>query len=279
MTDFSQRRAAFRALHNSGCFIIPNPWDVGSARWLEGAGFKALATTSSGFAFSHGVADGVPKLDQILAHYRELSAATDLPVNADFEDGHAKDAEGVARNVRACIGTGVAGISIEDSTGDKAKPLYELSEAVDRMAAARAAIDASGADVMLIGRAECHLVGHPDPLNESIRRLVAYSKAGADCLYAPGLRTREAIRAVVEAVAPKPVNLLIGVPMGLTRDDAEALGVRRISVGGALAGAAWGGFARATQQLVEGRFDALADNLSYAEINGFFTRRAAGQQS
>ena len=270
MPDFTARRAAFRKLHESGCFILPNPWDVGSARWLEGAGFKALASTSSGFAWSRGKPDGDAGLDAVLAHLRELCAATALPVNADFEHGYAKDHEALARNVTACIATGVAGLSIEDSTGDAKTPLFERAEAAARMKVARQAIDASGADVMLIGRAECFLTGHPDALNESIARLRAYAEAGADCLYAPGLRTREDIVAVVQAVAPKPVNVLVGSALGFSRDDLAAMGVRRISLGGALARSAWGGFIRATRALQEGRFDALAEAASGAELNRFF---------
>jgi 2-methylisocitrate lyase-like PEP mutase family enzyme len=270
MTDFASPRRAFRTLHESGCFILPNPWDIGSARFLESLGFEALASTSSGFAWSQGASDGALPLDANLDHLRTLCAATTLPVNADFEHGFAGDVEGVARNVTACIATGVAGLSIEDSTGDASKPLFERSEAVERMAAARAAIDASGKDVILVGRAECHLVGHPDPLNETIRRLRAYAEAGADCLYAPGLPNADAIRAIVEAVAPKPVNVLVGAPMGLTRDDLAALGVRRISVGGALARAAWGGVMRAARALREGSFDGLAHGASGAELNRLF---------
>lgn len=272
MTDFSARRAAFRTLHEGGCFIIPNPWDIGSAKWLAGAGFEALASTSSGFAWSRGRPDAAMTCEAVLAHLRELCAATDLPVNADFEHGYATDRDALARNVRACVETGVAGLSIEDSTGDAGSPLFDLSEATARIAVARDAIDASAADVMLIGRAECFLVGHPDPLNESIKRLRAYADAGADCLYAPGLKTREEIVAVVQAVAPKPVNVLVGAPLGFTRDDLAEMGVRRISLGGALARAAWGGFLRATQQLREGRFDALAQAASGATLNGFFAK-------
>ena len=268
--DFTARRAAFRRLHESGCFMLPNPWDSGSARTLQLLGFKALATTSSGSAWSRAHADNAMDVDAVLAHCRTIVAATDLPVNADFEDGHARDLKELADNVRRCVDTGVAGLSIEDSTGDAARPLYELDEAVARMRAARAAIDASGQDVMLIGRAECFLVGHPDPLNESLKRLQAYAEAGADCLYAPGLRTSEQIEAVVRAVAPKPVNVLVGYAAPFTQADLAKLGVRRISVGGALAGAAWGGFLRAARGLAEGRFDGFADNATHAEINGFF---------
>jgi 2-methylisocitrate lyase-like PEP mutase family enzyme len=266
----AERRARFRALHAAGCFVIPNPWDIGSARYLAHLGFPALASTSSGFAFSRGLPDTAPPLDDVLAHLRELVGATPLPVNADFEDGHAPDFDGLAANIRRCVATGVAGLSIEDATGHAGAPLYPFDEAVSRMRVARRAIEATGADVILVGRAECFLTGHPDPLAEAIRRLVAYAEAGADCLYAPGLRTREEIAAVVRAVAPKPVNLLVGRPIGLTVAEIAALGVRRISLGGALAGAAWGGFARAARALADGSFDALADNMTHAELNRLF---------
>lgn len=273
MTDFAPRRAAFRALHEAGCFVMPNPWDIGSARWLDGLRFPALATTSSGFAFSRGLPDmdwAVP-VEAMLAHVAEIVAATDLPVNADFESGYARDAAGVAANVARCVATGVAGLSIEDATGEAEAPLFPVAEAVERLRAARGAIDASGAGVLLTGRAECHLVGHPDPLPESIRRLRAYAEAGADVLYAPGLATPEAIRAVVEAVAPRPVNVLVGADLGLTVADLAALGVRRISLGSGLARAAWGGFSRAARMLAEeGRFAALADAQPFAELNAFF---------
>jgi 2-methylisocitrate lyase-like PEP mutase family enzyme len=250
--------------------MLPNPWDPGSARALQGLGFKALATTSSGFAWSRAHADNAMGVDAVLAHCRAIVAATGLPVNADFEDGHARDLKELADNVRRCVDTGVAGLSIEDSTGDAARPLYEFDEAVARMRAARAAIDASGQDVMLIGRAECFLVGHPDPLDESLKRLKAYAEAGADCLYAPGLRTSEQIEAVVRTVAPKPVNVLVGYAAPFTLVELAELGVRRVSVGGALAGAAWGGFLRAARGLAEGRFDGFADNATHAELNGLF---------
>lgn len=265
------RREAFKALHASGCFAIPNPWDCGSARWLAAAGFKALATTSSGRAWSQGVADGRMALPAVLAYLREMVDATALPVNADFEHGYAADAEGVARNVRLAIDTGVAGLSIEDASGDAVQPVFTLDAAVQRLRAARAAIDASGETVMLIGRAENFIVGRPD-LADTVARLRAYAEAGADCLYAPGLATREQIATAVAAVAPKPLNVLVGhAGMGLTMADLAALGVRRVSVGGALARAAWGGFMRALQPLVEdGRFDGLAQAASGAELNGFF---------
>lgn len=269
-TQIRARRAAFRQLHAAGCFAIPNPWDAGSARWLAGLGFKALATTSSGHAWSRGRPDGALPLPEVLAHLREMVAATGLPLNADFEHGFAEDAEGVARNVRLAIATGVAGLSIEDSTGDPAAPLLPLDEAVTRLRAARAAIDASGDDVLLVGRAENFIVGRPD-LQDAIARLRAYAEAGADCLYAPGIHTREQIAAVVAAVAPKPVNVLVGAASQLTMADLAALGVRRVSVGGALARAAWGGFDRAARLLAtQGRFDGFAGALPGKELNQFF---------
>jgi 2-methylisocitrate lyase-like PEP mutase family enzyme len=266
----AEKRADFRALHEKGCFVIPNPWDTGSARYLEGLGFKALATTSSGFAWSHGHADGAMSRDAILAHLRELVAATDLPVNADFENGFAPDAQGVAESVRLAIETGVAGLSIEDSTGNPAEPLFPLDVAVERLRAARKAIDASGADVMLIGRAENFFAGRPD-LDDAIARLKAYANAGADCLYAPGIKTREQIAAVVAAVAPKPVNLLVGGASELSMVDIAELGVRRVSVGGGMARAAWGGFMRAARTLADqGRFDGFADAATGSELDAFF---------
>src|SRR6185437_69742 len=268
--NFAARRAAFRNLHESGCFLIPNPWDSGSAHALEKLGFKALATTSSGFAWSRARPDNAMDVEAVLAHCREIVEATGLPVNADFEDGHARDIEGMKKNVRRCIETGVAGLSIEDATGDASQPLYELDEAVARIRVAREAIEASGEDVMLIGRAECFLTGHADPLDESLRRLRAYADAGADCLYAPGAGKPEQIRAIVDAVAPKPVNVLVGRPMPYTLADLAELGVRRVSVGGALAGAAWGGFLRAARGLAEGRFDGFAENAAHAELNNLF---------
>lgn len=268
--DVAARRQVFRNLHASGCFVIPNPWDAGSARYLRGLGFQALATTSSGAAWSRGMADGQMALDEVLAHLREIVQATDLPVNADFEAGFAADAAGVARNVRRAVDTGVAGLSIEDSTGDAAAPLRDIASAVERIRAARAAIDEAGGDTLLVGRAENFFVGRPD-LDDAIRRLQAYAEAGADCLYAPGIRTREQIAAVVAAVAPKPVNLLVGFPTELTLADIAALGVRRISVGGALARSAWGGFMRAAQLIArEGRFDGFAQAAAGAELNALF---------
>lgn len=266
----AEKRADFRALHEQGCFVIPNPWDTGSARFLEGLGFKALATTSSGFAWSQGQADGAMSRELILAHLRELVEATDLPVNADFENGFAADAQGVAESVRLAIETGVAGLSIEDSTGNAADPLFSIDVAVERMRAARKAIDASGADVLLVGRAENFFAGRPD-LADAIARLTAYSNAGADCLYAPGIKTREQIAAVVAAAGGKPVNLLVGAASELTMQDVAVLGVRRVSVGGGMARAAWGGFIRAARTLADqGRFDGFADAAPGAELNAFF---------
>ncbi len=270
VTSIADKRRAFRKLHEAGCFVIPNPWDVGSARYLQSLGFKALASTSSGFAWSRGRSDGAVSRDMALAHLHELVAATDLPVNADFESGFASDAAGVAESVRLAVETGVAGLSIEDSTGDAAKPLYGVDVAVERMRAARKAIDKAGGDTLLVGRAECFLVGRPD-LDETIGRLKAYAEAGADCLYAPGIRTPEQIRAVVTAVAPKPFNLLVGSTSELTMQAIAALGVRRVSVGGALARAAWGGFMRAARMLAEeGRFDGFGEAASGRELNSLF---------
>jgi 2-methylisocitrate lyase-like PEP mutase family enzyme len=274
MTDtrpiIAAKRHAFHELHRAGCFVIPNPWDVGSARFLQSLGFKALATTSSGFAWSKARPDGGISRDVALAHLHEMVAATELPVNADFESGFAADAAGVAESVRLACATGVAGLSIEDSTGDAARPLYDLDTAVERVGAARAAIDKAGGDALLVGRAECFLVGRPD-LEETIARLKAYAQAGADCLYAPGIHTPEQIRAVVSAVAPKPVNLLVGSASKLTVQEIAALGVRRISVGGALARAAWGGFMRAARLLADqGRFDGFTDAASGKELNSLF---------
>jgi 2-methylisocitrate lyase-like PEP mutase family enzyme len=270
MPTIAEKRTTFHKLHAAGCFVIPNPWDIGTTRYLQHLGFKALATTSAGFAFARGLPDAAVSRDDMLAHIAELVAATDLPVNADFEGGYADAPEGVAESVRLCVETGVAGLSIEDSTGDKDKPLYDLDLAVARMKAARAAIDKAGGDVLLTGRAECFLVGRPD-LDETVRRLKAYSAAGADCLYAPGIRTPELIAAVVKAAAPKPVNVLMPGALGLTVADLEALGARRISVGGTLARVAWGAFIRAAKVIAsDGRFDAFKEAAPHAEINGFF---------
>ena len=265
MPTITEKRTVFRRLHETGCFVLPNPWSIGSARYLEHLGFRALATTSAGIAFDLGLPDNAVPPDVMLAHITAIVEATDLPVNADFEAGYADDPEGVAANVRRCVATGVAGLSIEDSTRDD-RGLYELPLAVDRIRAARAA---AGADVVLTARAECFLVGRPE-LDEAIRRLRAYADAGADCLYAPGIGTREHIEAVVEAVAPKPVNVLVGGGK-FTVSDLAALGVRRISVGSALARTSWGGFVRAARAIATtGRLDALADSTPFAELNAFF---------
>ncbi len=275
--SIAAKRQRFRELHQSGCFVIPNPWDIGSARWLQGLGFVALASTSSGLAWSQGRADNAISREQALEHLRELVTGTDVPVNADFENGFGVDPLGVADSVRLAVATGVAGLSIEDSTGDPGRPLFTLAEAVARLRAARGAIDEAGGDTLLVGRAECYLVGRPD-LAETIQRLQAYAAAGADVLYAPGIKTREQIAAVVAAVAPKPVNLLVGSDSAFTVADIAAMGVRRISVGGAMARAAWAGFQRAAKTLVElGRFDGFAGAASGAELNAFFLRDAAAR--
>ena len=282
-SPWAARRQAFRALHERGCFVIPNPWDVGSARYLQHLGFPALATTSAGFAFSQGLpdTDAAVSRDRSLAHFAELTAAVDLPINADFQSGYGVEPHDVADSVTRCVATGVAGLSVEDSRGDRAAPLYELPLAAARILAARKAIDDAGGGVLLTARAECFLVGHADPLRESIRRLQAYADAGADVLFAPGPSTPDDIRALVEAVRPKPLNLLVGGDIGLSVDDIAALGVRRISVGGALARAAWTGFMRAADTLKsEGSFAGFANLTPYARINdllaGEFQRPQAG---
>jgi 2-methylisocitrate lyase-like PEP mutase family enzyme len=273
MIDVQARRVSFVKLHESGCFVIPNPWDVGSARLLRHLGFRALATTSAGVQFSRGEPDavwGMP-LDDVLAHVSQIVAATALPVNADFQSGYAHEPAGVAANVRLCVGTGVAGLSIEDATGSADKPLYDLPLAVERVAAARAAIDATGQRVLLTARAESYLVGHPQPFEDVLRRLPAYAAAGADVLFAPGPRTRDEIRAIVQAVAPKPVNVLVRDP-GLGVSDLAELGVRRVSVGSALARAAWAGFLGAASEIAEkGTFTSLADATPFAFLNDIFS--------
>src|SRR2546426_4470837 len=230
----ADKRRTFRDLHRAGCFVIPNPWNVGTARYLQGLGFKALATTSSGFAHAQGYPDGAVPRDVMLAHLREIAEAADVPVNADFEGGYADEPEGVAESVRLCVATGVAGLSIEDSTDDPNKPLYDFDLALARVRAARAAIDQAGGDVVFTARTEGFIRGRPD-LAETVRRLKAFADAGADCLYSPGIKTREEIVATVKAVAPKPVNLLMSSATGFTVTDIAEMGVRRISVGGALA--------------------------------------------
>jgi methylisocitrate lyase len=266
----ADKRATFRKLHEAGCFVLPNPWDVGSAKALQHLGFKAIASTSAGFAWSIAKADNRVTVEDALAHLTALCGAVDLPVNADFEGGFAHKAEKVAANVTRAVKTGVAGLSIEDSTGDAAKPLYERAFAIERIKAARSAIDADNSGVLLTGRCEGFLVGQAD-LDMVIDRLNAYSEAGADCLYAPGIKTREQISAVVKAVHPKPVNLLIGAS-GLSVAEAADLGVRRISVGGSLARTAWAGFMRAAQEMAEkGTFTELVNGYPGGELNKMFS--------
>jgi 2-methylisocitrate lyase-like PEP mutase family enzyme len=266
----ADKRKAFRKLHEAGCFVIPNPWNIGTARYLQGLGFKALATTSAGHAHSLGYPDGAQSRDAVLAHYRELVEATEVPLNADFENGFADDPDGVADSVIRCIATGVAGLSIEDSPKSET-PLYDFDLSVARVKAARAAVDRAGGEVVFTARAENFIRGVPD-LDDAIRRLKAYAAAGADCLYAPGIRTREQIEAVVEAVAPKPVNFLGGGALGFTVSDLAAMGVRRISVGGSLARVAMHAFVRtATEIAQEGKFDGFAGLVTNAELNKFFS--------
>jgi 2-methylisocitrate lyase-like PEP mutase family enzyme len=264
--------ATFRALHESGCFVLPNPCDIGTAIYLERLGFKALATTSAGFAFSRGKPDGGVLRDEMLAHIREIVNATGLPVNADFQAGYADEPENVAANVRRCIETSVAGLSIEDSTGRSDRPLYEKKLAVERIQAARSAIDASKTGVVLTGRCEAWLVGDPNPLHTALNRLAAYAEAGADCLYAPGVSDPNEIAQIVKTIAPKPVNILVsGFNHQLTFSELADLGVRRISVGSGLALAAWGAFLRAAREIkTNGTFALLANNAPSAELNQLF---------
>ena len=280
----SVQRKAFRALHERGCFVIPNPWDVGSARYLQRLGFPALATTSAGFAFSQGLPDSGDDLavsrDRTLTHIASIAAAVELPVSADFMSGFGREPQDVAESVARCVATGVAGLSIEDATGDPTSPLYDLPIAIERVRAAREAIDRSGDDVLLTARAECYHVGHPDPFPESVRRLQAYAAAGADVLFAPGPQNPVDIKSLVEAVAPKPLNLLVVRDIGLGVGEIAALGVRRISVGGALALAAWTGFMHAAQTLrSEGSFAGLESLVPYAEINGLFATDLPARQA
>lgn len=266
----AEKRRTFRKLHESGCFVIPNPWNVGSARYLQSLGFKALATTSSGFAHANGFADGEVPLAMMLAHFREIAAATDVPVNADFESGFADDPEGVARNVKLCIDTGIAGLSIEDATGDDNNPLYDFELAVNRVKAARKAIDEAGGEVVLTARSEGFIRGRPD-MEETLRRVRAFKEAGADCIYTPGIKTREQIAAVVEAAAPKAVNFLNSGAFGYTVNDLAAMGVRRISVGGSLARVAMQAFIKTAREIaVDGKFDGFANLITNAELNAFF---------
>ena len=266
--------AKFRSLHQSGCFVLPNPWDIGTAIYLERLGFQALATTSAGFAFSRGKPDGGVPRDEMLAHIREIVEATALPVNADFHAGYADEPEDVAANVQLCVETGVAGLSVEDSTGRSDCPLYERKLAIERIRAARSAIETSKSGVILTGRCEAWLVGDPDPLHTAIDRLTAYAESGADCLYAPAVTDPNEIAQIVNAVAPKPVNVLVsGFNHQLTLSGLAGLGVRRISVGSGLALAAWGAFLRAAKDIkANGTFTLLADNAPSAELNDLFRR-------
>src|SRR5438552_12544312 len=272
MSSPQQSSATFRAMHESGCFVLPNPWDIGTAIYLEHLGFEALDTTSAGFAFSRGKRDGGVPRDEMLAHIREIVEATSLPVNADFESGYADEPEGIAENVRLCIATGVAGLSIEDNTRRSDAPLYEKELAVDRIRAARAAIDASETGVVLTGRCEAWLVGDPDPLRTALERLAAYAEAGADCLYAPGVSDPAEIAQIVKTVAPKPVNVLVsGFNHQLSFSQVADLGARRISVGSGLALAAWGAFLRAAQDIqTNGAFNLLSGNAPSADLNELF---------
>ena len=269
MTPPPRHLQTFRDLHRSGCFVIPNPWDVGSARLLQQLGFPALATTSSGFAWSLGRRDNHVSLEGALSHFRSIAASVEVPVNGDFEGGFAVEPDQVAANIRQAAATGIAGVSIEDSTGDTSRPLFDFELSVERVSAARRAIDESNSGVLLTGRSEGFIVGRPD-LRETLRRLTAYAEAGADCLYAPGIRSKTEITEVVKAIAPKPVNVLVGSGFATVAELAE-IGVRRISVGGALARAAWTGFLAAAREIASsGTFNGLTPAVPFAEINGFF---------
>jgi 2-methylisocitrate lyase-like PEP mutase family enzyme len=269
--------ARFQTLHEQGCFILPNPFDVGSAVYLQHLGFKALATTSAGFAFTRGLPDEVSAIPRtlMLEHIREIARATPLPVNADFQNGYADEPEAVAESVTQCVATGVAGLSIEDNTGDVSAPLYDDVMAVERIQAARRAIDQSGVSVILTARCEAFLVGHPNPFEFSLKRLTQFADAGADCLYAPGVSSPDQISAIVKAVAPKPVNVLVYRPdPNLTLTRLGELGVRRISVGSALSRVAWGAFIKAAQSIAStGEFDALAEGASFADLNKVFGKK------
>jgi 2-methylisocitrate lyase-like PEP mutase family enzyme len=263
---------AFRRLHESGCFVMPNPWDEGSARWLRGQGFKALASTSAGFAFTKGRADQDVPRDMMLAHLAELvKAVPDLPVNADFENGYADTPDGVAANVKLCIATGVAGLSIEDATGREDEPLYPFELALERVKAARRAVDETGTGVVLTARAEAFLTGHPEPLQEAVKRITAFAEAGADVLYAPGVKTPDEIRAIVSAAGGKPINVVVFADFGLSVSDFEALGVRRLSTGSASARSAWAGFVESTRFIKEeGSFRGFSGNAPSRQIDPFF---------
>ena len=269
--SIADKRKTFRELHKSGCFVIPNPWNVGSARYLQGLGFKALATTSSGHAHSEGYADGAQSMDDVLAHYREIAEAADIPLNADFENGFADDPDGVAANVTRCIATGVAGLSVEDSPNNSTTPVYDFDLALARVKAARAAIDKAGGDVVFTARAEGFIRGRPD-IDDIIRRLKAFADAGADCLYSPGIKTREHIEATVKAVGGKAINFLNHGALGFTVSDLAGMGVRRISVGGSLARVAMHAFIKtATEIAKDGKFDGFGGLISNADLNKFFS--------
>jgi len=268
--DTTDRVAEFRRLHSSGCFVMPNPWDLGSAKALEQLGFEALATTSAGFAWTLGRPDNAVTLDQALDHLRQVAAAASVPVNADFQDGYAVEPDRVATNVTLAVSTGIAGLSVEDSSGDPSHPLHDFDLAVDRVRAARQAIDESGTGVVLTARSEGFVVGRPD-LDETTRRIAAYAEAGADCLYAPRIDSVEQVRAVIDAASPLPVNLLINAPF-ITVAEATDLGVRRVSVGGTLARTAWQGFLRAAREIAEsGTFTAFED---LPDVEGLMGRQA-----
>jgi 2-methylisocitrate lyase-like PEP mutase family enzyme len=271
--SIADKRRTFRQLHETGCFAIPNPFDVGSACLLQGMGFKALASSSAGFAWTLAKSDNKVTLEEVLTHLRSLVAATDVPINADFENGFSSTAAGVQENVRRALDTGIAGLSIEDATGDDAAPLFSVAQASERIAAARRAIDSSDGDAILVGRAEGFLLGRPN-LDEVIERLRAYAEAGADCLYAPGITQREQIETLVKALAPRPINLLLGGVSAFTLADCAAMGVRRVSVGGALARAAWGGFMRAALPLAEsGSFAGFDQAMPGRLLNENFANR------
>jgi len=277
MRDHQLAVKSFRDLHVEGCFLLPNPFDVGTAIYLKHLGFQALATTSAGFAFTRGLPDEVSAISrkEMLAHIREIVSATPLPVNADFQNGYADEPEAVAESVRLCVETGVAGLSIEDNSGDNSKPLYDETLAVERVKAARQAIDDTSIPVVLTARCEAWLVGDPKPFETALRRLVAFADSGADCLYAPGVTDIGEIKAIVKAVSPKPINVLVSRPLpNLTLGKLADLGVRRISVGSALSRVAWGAFIRAAQNIFDtGEFESLAGGASFAELNEVFGKR------
>jgi 2-methylisocitrate lyase-like PEP mutase family enzyme/ribosomal protein S18 acetylase RimI-like enzyme len=272
LATFAARRTAYRNLHESGCFVQPNPWDIGTARFLRSKGFPALATTSAGFAWTRGLSDQEVTLEPMLAHIAEMvESVPDLPVNADFENGYAQDLESLARNVKLCVASGVAGLSLEDATGFSTNPLYDFATAIERFKVARKAVDESGADIMLTARAEAFLHGHPEPLKDVCKRLAAFADAGADVLYAPGLKTAAEMREVIAAADGKPVNILIFTDLGLTVADVRDLGGRRISIGSALAKAAWAGFMDAAELLSgQGSFAGLPKNFPGSKLDGFF---------